>query len=280
MENTEKKAKLVERFRQELLVAGYSQRTIDTYSTYVDEFLDVVDNIGGIERSDVIRFMAKKKEEGLSNASLALVYSALKAFLHEFLGRKIMEDVKRPKKEKKLPEVLTVEEIQSLIKAAGKARDRLIIEFLYSTGCRVSECTNIKVKDLLLEEGIAIVRGGKGKKDRVVVLSKRWLKDAEKLLKDKRPDDFLFSKKNGSKLSEDTIQYIVKKACIKAGIKKHVSPHTLRHSFATHLLEAGENIRKIQELLGHSSLSTTQIYTSISTKELKKVESPLDRLSK
>jgi integrase/recombinase XerD len=276
------KQDVLEKFKQELIVSGYTQQTLKTYLTYVREFLlQLKKPVDQTQREDVIAFIASKKTQGnASNATLALIYSALRYFFHTFLRKKIVDEIKMPKKAKKLPTVLTPNEVASLIMTAKRGRNRLIVEFLYSSGVRVSEATKIKVDDLDLNERTARVRGGKGNKDRIIILSKRWIKDLKKYLKRKKfPSEFVFSKRTNPKpISADTIQRIIKKATEKAGIKKHVTPHSLRHSYATHLLEGGENIRKIQELLGHSNLSTTQIYTKVSTEELKKVQSPLDRL--
>ncbi len=276
----EKKA-LLERFRQDLLVAGYSARTLKMYGLYAKEFLlNLEKPVEQAEKADIIAFLARKKEEkNVTNTTLALVYATLHRFFHEFLRKKIMEEIKSPKKAKTLPTVLTVKEVKDLIASTKAKRNRLIVEFLYSTGCRVSESVKLKLEDLDLKQRIARVRGGKGNKDRMVVLSKEWIKHFKKYLNHRKAkSDFVFSKKNGKKISVDTVQRIIRKAAKRAGIQKHVTPHTLRHSFGTHLLESGENIRNIQELLGHSNLSTTQIYTHVSTERLKKVESPLDKL--
>jgi integrase/recombinase XerD len=207
------------------------------------------------------------------------VHSALKFFFEIVLKKKVLDEIKLPKKEKKLPTILTPKEIKALIKSAKAGRDRTIIELLYSTGIRVSECSKMKVIHLDLNEKMARVESGKGKKDRIIILSKKWIHNLKKYLKRKKvQSEFVFSKKNGKPITPDTIERMVKKYAIKAGIQKKVTPHVLRHSFATHLLESGENIRRIQELLGHSNLSTTQIYTFVSTEELKKVQSPLDKL--
>ena len=276
------KSELLERFKQELVVSGYTQQTLKTYLTYVRAFLQQLKKpTEQAQREDIISFIAGKKEkDNASNATLALVYSALRYFFHTFLRKKIVDDIKMPKKAKKLPTVLTKDEVEALIQGAKRGRNRLIVEFLYSSGVRVSEATKIKVDDLDVNERVARVRGGKGNKDRIIILSKRWIKNLKKYLKRKKfPSEFVFSKRTNAKpISSDTIQRIIKHAAEKAGIKKHVTPHSLRHSYATHLLEAGENIRKIQELLGHSNLSTTQIYTKVSTEELKKVQSPLDNI--
>jgi len=276
-----KYADVILNFKNELTITGYSKRTLTMYQLYVKDFLEFTNKpADALSRNDVVNFLAHKKEEGVSNITLALVHSSLKFFTHNFLKKKIMDDIKSPKRAKKLPSVLTLKEVKDLIKAAKAKRDRLIVEFLYSSGCRVSECAKLKVTDIEFKERIAKVRGGKGNKDRIIILSTEWLKHIKKYLKNKKINsDFVFSKKNGKPISVDTIQRIIKNSSEKAGIQKHITPHTLRHSYATHLLEAGESIRKIQELLGHSNLSTTQIYTSISTEQLKKVQSPLDKLT-
>ncbi len=272
---------LVEKFRQELLIAGYSQRTLTMYMSYVSDFLGFMKKPAPLAaRDDLVAYMAMLKEKrAVSNATLALALAALKFFFHNFLHMKIVDEIKIPKKARKLPVVLTKDEVRALIKAVKAGRNRLIVEFIYSTGARVSEAITIRVNDLDLRESVGVVRGGKGKKDRIIILSKNWISEIKKYLKHKRVySEFIFSKKNGKPLSSDTIERIVKNAAIKAGLQKDVHVHTLRHSYATHLLESGENIRKIQELLGHASLNTTQLYTRVSTEELKKVKSPLDDL--
>ena len=276
MENTV----LIEKFRQELLVSGYSNKTLKMYCIYTRDFLDGLGKpVENALRDDIITFLAKKKEANVSNATLSLAYSALNNFFHKFLHRKIMEDIKVPKKAKKLPTVLSQDEVKALINATKAKRNRLVVEFLYSTGTRVSECVKIKTVDLDIKQKIARISSGKGNKDRIVVLSNEWIKHWKKYSKHRKAkSEFVFSKKNGKQLSVDTVQRIVRKAAIKAGIERHVTPHTLRHSFGTHLLEAGENLRNIQELLGHSNLSTTQIYTHVSTEKLKKIKSPFDKI--
>lgn len=272
--------KLVKNFKQELLISGYSIRTLKMYTLFVKEFLDYHNKkIDEYNRGDLVEFLANKKEKGASNATLALAHAALKFFFHNVHNKKIVDEIKIAKQSKKLPTVLTKSEIKELFKATKFGRNRLILQFLYSSGCRVSECCKLKIDDLDLREKIARIKAGKGDKDRVIILSNEWIKELKKYMKRKKiKSEYVFSKKNGKPLSSDTIQRIVRNSTEKAGITKHVSPHSLRHSFATHLLESGENIRKIQELLGHSNLNTTQIYTKVSLTELKKVKSPLDDL--
>jgi len=270
-----------QKLRQEMVISGYSPKTITMYLCYFSEFAGYAKKpMEKVERGDIVAFLAEKKEKGnVSNATLALAHASLHFFFHKVLGNKIVEDVKIAKKAKKLPTVLTKEEVRALILATPPKRDRLIVEFLYSSGCRVSECVKLKTESINFKERIASIQGGKGNKDRIIILSSEWVKRAKKYIEKKKvKTPYVFSKKNGWPISSDTVQRMVKKAAKKAGLERRVTPHTLRHSYATHLLEAGESIRKIQELLGHTDLSTTQIYTKVSLQELKKVKSPLDRL--
>ncbi len=278
---SEEQKSFLEKTRAELVIGGYSERTLKMYLCYLEAFFGQTKKpVQEVSREDIVKFIAIKKEkENLTNTSIALVHASLKFFFKTILKSSLMDEIKIPKKEKKLPTVLTQKEIKALIKSAKAGRDRTIVEFLYSTGVRVSECANMRLTNLDLHEGIARVEGGKGKKDRIIILSKKWIHNLKKYLKRKKnPSKYVFSKKNGKPITSDTIERMVKKYAIKTGIQKKVTPHCLRHSYATHLLEAGESIRKIQELLGHSNLSTTQIYTFVSTEELKKVQSPLDKL--
>lgn len=281
-ENKEKELieNYVEKFKQELIVGGFSKRTLKMYLCYVGEFLNFIKKDPlKVERADIIKFMAYKVEQGASDSTLALVYSALRHFFREFLRSDVMEEIKRPRKGKKLPVVMTKEEVKKILDVTKRKRDKLILMLLYSSGLRVSEVTKLKIRDLNLAEKTAMVRGGKGNKDRLVILSEQWVEEIKKYLASRKvKSGYVFCKGNGAPISVDSIQRMVRKARIKAGINKNITPHSFRHSFATHLLEAGESIRKIQELLGHSNLSTTQIYTKVSTEELKKVRSPLDNL--
>ncbi len=269
----------VEELENELNISGYSKKTIKMYTIYLKKFLKFIKKKPEeTTRKDLIAFLAKKKEK-VNTTTLALIHSALKFYFKKIKKMKIFEDIPTPKKAKTIPITLTKEEVIKLIKATKKGRNRLIIKLLYSSGLRVSELVKLKTENINLKEKTAIVKAGKGNKDRIIILSEKWCKEIKKYLKTKKiKSEYVFSKKNGKKISTDTIQRIIRKATKKANITKHITPHKLRHSFATHLLEEGENIRKIQELLGHSNISTTQIYTHVTTKELKKVKSPLDNL--
>jgi integrase/recombinase XerD len=267
--------------RQELIIEGYSAKTLKMYLIYATEALYFMNkSITQLEKRDVVNYLAHKKETGCSNATLGLIHAALQYLLEKQLKLKILDDIKIPKKAKTLPKVLTKDEIRLLFENTHFGRNRLMLQFMYGSGCRVSEVVKMKIEDLNFKERIATIRGGKGNKDRMIILSKEWLKGLKKYLDKKRiRSEYVFSKKtNGKPLTTDTVQRIVRKAAKDAGINKHVTPHCLRHSYATHLLESGTNIRYIQSLLGHSSLNTTQVYTNVASEQLKKVESPLDKL--
>ena len=186
--------------------------------------------------------------------------------------------IRRPKKERQIPCVLTKQEIKKLLRVL-KNKSKLMISLVYACGLRVSELVNLKTADLDFDEHIGYVRQSKNKKDRMFNLPDFLFDKLKKQCKKQksRGQEYLFSGPKGN-LSTRNIQFIVQKATKRANINKPVHPHTLRHSFATHLLESGIDIRKIQELLGHADLSTTQIYTHISNEELKKVRSPIDGL--
>ena len=220
-------------------------------------------------------------EKAQSPASVSLALSALKFLYEGVLKKHIFEGIKAPKAEKKLPIVLTKEEIRSMINITENSKHKLLIEMLYSSGLRVSEAVSIKISDLELKEGMGTVRGGKGKKDRNIILSRALVEHLEDFLSKRNEkyseNPFVFCIRD-SHFSVRQAQKVVKNAAVKAGIQKNVFCHALRSSFATHLLESGTDIRIIQELLGHSSISTTERYTKVSRDQLKKVKSPFDKI--
>jgi len=236
---------------------------------------------GQIKQQDIKNFLAEKMDDK-SSSSTILFLAAIKFAHSSLLQNDPTAGIKRPKSEKKIPIVLTKQEVQNLIGATATIKSKLILQLLYSSGLRVSEIVILKPIDLDFNENIGWVREGKGKKDRMFIISKKLSKKLEKFIKKHEDWNYLFSKNNplSTRNIQTTrnIQKIVQKTTEKAGIEKQIHPHTLRHSFATHLLENGVDIRKIQVLLGHSSLTTTQIYAHVSSAELKKIESPLDNL--
>jgi integrase/recombinase XerD len=271
---------IIKEFKQDLLIAGYSEKTLKMYILYCKEMLYFLKKpINDITERDLISYLAEKKEKDCSNATLSLVHAMMKSFFKKYLKKTIADNIKTPKKTKHLPHILSKQEIKKIFNSTKFGRNRLMLQFMYGSGARVSEVTKLKVEDINLKEKTAMIRSGKGSKDRLIILSKDWIIGLKKYLKKKKiKSDYVFSKKNGKKITTDTIQRIVRESAKAAGIQKQVTPHSFRHSYATHLLEAGTNIRYIQALLGHSSLNTTQIYTSVANDQLKKVISPLDKM--
>lgn len=253
----------------ELKLRGFSERTIKIYLFFNFKFLNFINKSSSdITEADIKSYLASLIGK-YENSSINLAYSALK-FYYETMLKKDMKNIIVPKREKKMPSVMNRDEIKKLIEFAKNEKSKLVIKFLYSTGLRVSELVNLEKKDLEINEKIGWVRKGKGAKDRIFILPVSLIEEIDNILKNKSERVF--------PMTVRAIQKIVKNTSIRAGIQKKISPHTLRHSFATHLLESGTDIRKIQELLGHSNLQTTQIYTHVSTEEIKKIKSPLDSL--
>ncbi|HLC54872.1 MAG TPA: site-specific tyrosine recombinase/integron integrase [Candidatus Nanoarchaeia archaeon] len=263
-----------ERFQTELRLRGFSPMTVRNYSFFVQKLITHANKPTSDLSGEDARSYLSSLIETKSKSTTMLAAAAIKFFFTQIL-KKPIDAIHVPKKDRKLPEVLTKEEVKLLIDAADTTKSRLMLSFLYSSGLRVSELVKLKPQDMRFEEKIGWVRSGKGGKDRMFILSEQLGKELQDYTK-KRNTDFIFSQ--GKPLTTRNVQKIVKRTSQKASINKKVTPHTLRHSFATHLLEAGTDIRKIQVLLGHASLNTTQLYSHVSTAELKKIQNPFDGL--
>ena len=272
--------KYLDRLEIELKLRGFSKRTINTYFTNVKLFLSQLKkDAKETMEEDIKLYFAELIANGrLSPRSIAVKKASLKFFYEEILNKKII-NLKTPKIPKSIPVFLTRDEIKSLFNSASSKKSLLIMRLIYSTGLRVSECVNLKIGDLELDEGIGWVRRGKGAKDRAIFFSKLLIDELKKYIQTLAESEiYLFPSRDGWHLSTRNIQKIIKLAAKKAKIPKKVTAHKLRHSFATHNLDKGVDIRIIQELLGHSDLSTTQIYTHVSKEQLKKVKNVLDEL--
>ena len=286
-EKTEKKdtaALIIRKYQQYLkLEKSLSKNTLDAYMTDLDKLLNFLQS-ENIEISDVClddleRFSAGLHDIGIHPRSQARIISGIKSFFHflimaDYLEADPSELLEGPKIGLKLPEVLTVEEIDSIIAAIDLSknegqRNRAILETLYSCGLRVSELTNLKLSDLYFDEGFIKVEG-KGSKQRLVPISPRAIKEIKLYFTDrnrgkikKEYEDYVFLARWGKHISRIMVFHLIKELAQTAGITKNISPHTFRHSFATHLLEGGANLRAIQCMLGHESIATTEIYTHI-----------------
>ncbi|MEK6950259.1 MAG: site-specific tyrosine recombinase/integron integrase [Nanoarchaeota archaeon] len=267
--------------QSELQLRGFSPRTIETYLYQNQKFLEFIrKEPEQVQEKDIKAYLGHLLvDKKNAHSSVALAKAALKFYYDEIL-KKNMVNLKTPKLARKLPEVLTKEELRRLLAAFTHCKSRILVKVLYSSGIRLSECLNLKIEDLELGNKIGWVRQGKGGKDRMFILSEDVAEEILQYVNTiNRRTGYLFRGGQGKPLTPRNVQKIVQKAAQKAGIIKHLTPHKLRHSFATHLLEAGTDIRIIQELLGHSNLQTTQIYTKVSQQQLRKVKSPLDSLS-
>ena len=286
-EKTEKKdtaALIIRKYQQYLkLEKSLSKNTLDAYMTDLDKLLNFLQS-ENIEISDVClddleRFSAGLHDIGIHPRSQARIISGIKSFFHflimaDYLEADPSELLEGPKIGLKLPYVLTVEEIDSIIAAIDLSknegqRNRAILETLYSCGLRVSELTNLKLSDLYFDEGFIKVEG-KGSKQRLVPISPRAIKEIKLYFTDrnrgkikKEYEDYVFLARWGKNISRIMVFHLIKELAQTAGITKNISPHTFRHSFATHLLEGGANLRAIQCMLGHESIATTEIYTHI-----------------
>lgn len=271
---------MLEKLETELKIRGFSDQTLKSYLFHNKKFLDFSKKQPEeMESEDVKKYMAyliaDKKQKP---ASVSLAMSALRFAYDEVLGKGLFTTLKLPKAEKKLPTVLSKEEIRNMLEHTKNPKHHLLIQMLYSSGLRVSECINLKVHDLDLEEKFGTVRSGKGKKDRNIILSETVITSLKAYLSQRTHQNTHIFNVKDKVMSVRQAQKIVQNAAKKASLKKKVFCHALRSSFATHLLEAGTDIRIIQELLGHANLATTQRYTKVSREQLRKVRSPLDDL--
>jgi len=256
------------RLAQELRIRNFSPKTIKVYLYYNKEFLrfanSYADDVNGGQIRDYIDFLINS---GKSRSTVDLVINALKFYYEKILRRSFFNQktgIKRPKKEKQLPIVLSKWEVKKMIGAGVNLKQKLVIQVLYTTGIRASELVNLKIEDIDYQRKTVLVKNGKGKKDRITIISEQVLYNIDRYIKEYRPVVYLFENNfSHKKLNVRSIQKIVYNVAEKSKCKKHVSAHTFRHSFATHLLENNVNLRYIQSLLGHVRLETTQIYTKV-----------------
>lgn len=264
-------------FEKELKLKGFSINTIKLYLYYNKKFLDFIGKDSrSVSKNDIKRYLSylisKKKEPRTVNTA----HNALKSYYHDYMNRRVMMNIKRSKIPKNLPYILTKNEIENMIDTTNNLKHKLLIELLYSSGLRISECIKLKVKNIDLENKIVFIKQGKGKKDRFVITSDRFIEDLKYYLeKRKINSEYLFETKT-SHITVRTAQQILKQSAHRAGIGKNVYPHLFRASFATHLLENGTSLEKVQKVLGHSRIDTTMGYIKTKTDDLKNIKNPLD----
>lgn len=284
---------LIDNFLNYLSVErGLSGNTIVSYRTDLMGFTAYL-KAKGIEAlsrttsNDIVNFMFVQKDKGMSPVSISRRLAAIKSFYRFLVRERVIKSdptslVESPKLWKKIPETLTLNEVDALleqpnVKNALGARDKAILETMYATGMRISEVANLKMDGINLEIGF-LRCVGKGNKERVIPMGKKAIHSLQRFLEVSRPKlvrnkdcDFLFVSRFGKRISRQSLWKIIKRYARSARIKKPIKPHLLRHSFATHLLERGADLRSVQEMLGHANISTTQIYTHVNRDRLKTI---------
>ncbi len=258
----------------------YSVSTIKIYSSYFSQFQKYFANYDlNIISTDQINayILELINHHGISASQQNQRINAIKFYYEKVMGReKQYYKVERPRKERKLPTILSKQEVNLLLNLSVNIKHKSILTTIYSAGLRRSELINLKVEDIDSKRGLIKIRGAKGKKDRHTLLSEKLISLLREYYRIYQPREWLFEGQKGGKYSPTSVAKILKNVVKKSGIQKHVTPHSLRHSFATHLLEQGTNLRYIQEILGHEDPKTTQIYTHVATNELRNIRSPFD----
>lgn len=274
----------LQRFTERLQIQRYSPSSIKNYNSNLFQFLTIASHkyasAEEIEIAAIEQFIFWKiKKDNISASHKRIILASIAKFYELVIEKRInLKHLYPQRKDHKLPNYLTFDELKKIIKVTHNLKHKSIIMLLYSGGLRLSEVINLKITDIDSNSMIITISQAKGNKDRQVMLSEKFLLILRQYYIQYKPSYYLFEGQNSLQYSGRSIQQIVKESTIKSGIKKIVSPHVLRHSFATYLLEAGTDIRYIQELLGHSHLKITQIYTHISDVAKNKIKSPLDRL--
>lgn len=272
---------VAEAIKKECERRKFSPRTIEAYQNCVEVFFRQTNKTPNqITKKDVGEFLDKLMESGRSGGTIHVYLNALKFYFEEILGRNFRLDIKYCKRPERLPEVLTKEETINILEAIKNPKHKLMISLLYGAGLRVSELLNLRVGDINFENKYGFVRHGKGNKDRIFILPEKILNQLKELiqLENLSKEDFMFLTNRNERYSPRTIAEIIKKSCEINGIKRKIHPHTMRHSFATHLIQNGNSVNEVQSLLGHKSPETTMIYVHLASPKMLKIKSPLDEI--
>ncbi|MGI6048945.1 MAG: site-specific tyrosine recombinase/integron integrase [Petrimonas sp.] len=271
-------------FERKLVLQRYSKNSILNYKSAVKNFLQVAarkfnnpDELGVAEIEKYVFWKIDK--HAVSHSYQRMIVASIDKFYNLVVGVKLnLKHLYPSRKTHTLPKYLNLSEVKRMIELTTNQKHRCIIKLLYGCGLRLSELLNLKITDIDSGNMVVHIRNSKGNKDRVVMLSNQLLQDLREYFSEYKPKEYLIEGQGGGVYSEKSVQNVVKDAAARAGIKKQVTPHILRHSFATHLLENGTDIRYIQQLLGHSSIKTTEIYTHITDISKSKIKSPLEFL--
>ena len=270
------------RLETQLRLQRYSQSTVKTYKHFFIQFLADYPNRDPrlLKKEDIVRFLLKQGEEKRwSDSTQNQAVNALKFYYEKILGQERTYYDLRPRRSQSLPGVFSEQEVARLFSAVPNLKHKTILMLIYSGGLRIGESVRLRKEDINFDRKQIFIKGGKGKKDRYTVLSEKLITQLQQYLAAYRPDYWLFEGQTGGQYSRSSIRKIFRRAVAKAGINPHSTVHTLRHSFATHLLERGMDLRYIQALLGHNSAETTAIYTHVRSQATQKFTSPLDHLN-
>ena len=271
-----------EEFLLKLELKQYALNTAKTYILMFERFMNHYKNIDlkNIDENDIRTYMQELVIQGKSNSYLNQMINSIKFYYEVVLEMpNRFYSIERPRKKESLPKVISLAEVQQIIENTNNIKHKCIVSLLYSAGLRRSELLNLKLEDIDSKRMVIIVKNGKGNKDRLTILSQALLEDLRLYYKVFKPKVYLFEGIKGKQYSHTSVLKIIKKAAKKANIKKNITPHMLRHSFATHLLENGTDLRYIQVLLGHSSSRTTEVYTQVAINNIKTIKSPIELLN-
>jgi len=269
-------------FLEKLEQKGYSLNTVRVYVMHFEKFYNHFNTheLLSIDEQMIQKYLRELHREKKSDSYINQMLNSIKFYyevVEEMPNR--FYSIDRPRKQKRLPKVISLEEVQSIIRNTRNLKHKCIVSLIYSAGLRRQELLNLRLEDIDSKRMIIRIKSGKGFKDRQSILSQLVLNDLRLYFLKWKPKEFLFEGPNGGKYSASSVIKIVKRAAKKAGITQSVTPHVLRHSFATHLLENGTDLRYIQTLLGHSSTKTTEIYTHVATNNIKDIVSPIELLN-
>jgi len=266
-------------FLTKLEIKHYSKNTAKIYISLFEKFINFYNKkqLNEINENDIISYLLILTKEGKSNSYLNQMVNSIKFYYEVVLEMpNRFYGIERPRKKHSLPKVISKKEVKMIINNTNNIKHKCLIALLYSAGLRRSELLNLKINDIDSNRMVILVKNSKGNKDRLTILSKSILVDLRLYFKKYKPNDYLFEGLHGGKYSSSSLSNVIKYSTIKAGIKKNITPHIFRHSFATHLLEDGVDLRYIQVLLGHNSTKTTEIYTQVAINNIKIIKSPLD----
>lgn len=264
------------RAEREMRIRGFSPKTVKAYLYGLGEYFAFKQNDLPVpDEEDIKNFLLAKGKEGSKPQTRNLLLNAIKFYYRDVLRSDLRLNIHSVRKDSALPVILSRDEIERVLSVTENTKHRFLLALAYGAGLRVSEVINLRVRDVDCAELTVHVKQGKGRKDRMTVLPQRLVPDIRNLMAGKESADILFASERGGKLSARTAQKVFERSLQKAGIAKEATFHSLRHSFATHLLENGVDVRYVQTLLGHQNIRTTQVYTHVTNPSLKNIRSPL-----